>query len=359
VHGFGIVGAGIIASTQARAIAQLADAALVAVTDTGADAARRFAGQHGCEAAPDLDTMLGRDDIDVVSVCVPSGLHAEIGLRAARAGKHLVIEKPLDVTLAAADQLIDAARTAGVRLTVISQHRFDPGLVELKNLISTGALGRLLLGEASTKWYRGQAYYDSAAWRGTWTLDGGSLMNQGIHYVDLLLWAMGPVAEVTALTATQTHQMEAEDIALALLKFRSGALGTLVSSTSVFPGFAQRLEVTGTGGTIVVTDGEITHRGLNAERAAGAGPGAEADPAPVAPVAPGAPAAPVAPAAPGASTPAIGAASHVAQLADLLDAIDEGREPAVTGADGRAAVEVVLAVYESARTTRTVFLRHR
>jgi len=331
VHGFGIAGTGIIASTHAQAVARLGNARLVAVTDVSADTAGRFAERHGCVAMPDLDALLARDDVDVVSVCVPSGLHAEIGIRAAAAGKHLVIEKPIDVTLAAADRLTEAAEAAGVKLTVISQHRFDPGLLELKNLAGTGALGRLLLGEASTKWYRSQAYYDSAAWRGTEALDGGSLMNQGIHYADLLLWAMGPVAEVTAFTATQAHAMEAEDVALALLTFRSGALGTLVSSTSVFPGFAQRLEITGTGGTIVVTDGQITSRGLAGKD--GHPPGSAGDPAVAA----------------GASTPLIGAASHAAQLADLLAAIDEGREPAVTGADGRACLELVLAVYEAAR----------
>jgi UDP-N-acetyl-2-amino-2-deoxyglucuronate dehydrogenase len=328
-HGFGIVGTGIIAATHARVVAELAGAELIAVTDTDSEAAARFAASYGGTAEPDLAALLARDDVDVVCVCVPSGLHAEIGIAAAQAGKHLVIEKPIDVTLAAADRLIDAVRTAGVTLTVISQHRFDPGLIELHDLIGNGSLGRLLLGESSTKWYRSQAYYDSAAWRGTWALDGGSLLNQGIHYVDLLLWMMGRVAEVTALTGTQTHEMEAEDIALALLKFRSGALGTLVSSTSVFPGFAQRLEVTGTGGTMVITDGEITHRGLTAEQAVSApGPAGEAS---------------------GASTPAIGDASHAAQFTDFLAAIDEGREPAVTAADGRAALEVALAVYASAK----------
>jgi predicted dehydrogenase len=178
---------------------------------------------------------------------VPSGLHAAVGVRAAQAGKHLVVEKPIEVTLAAADRLIGAARAAGVAMTVISQHRFDRGLVELRRLLDGGALGRLVLGEASTKWYRSQGYYDSAAWRGTWGLDGGSLMNQGIHYVDLLLWCMGPVTEVTALCATQTHQVEVEDTALAAVRFSSGAVGTIVASTAVFPGFAQRLEITGTG----------------------------------------------------------------------------------------------------------------
>jgi predicted dehydrogenase len=184
----------------------------------------------------------------VVCVCVPSGLHAEVGVRAAKAGKHLVVEKPLDVALEAADRLIAAAREAGVALTVMSQHRFDPGLVELKRLIDSGALGTPLIGEASTKWYRTQAYYDSARWRGTWAMDGGALLNQGVHYADLLLWCMGPATEVTAVCATQAHQIEVEDTALAIVRFASGAVGTLSATTAAYPGFAQRLEVTGADG---------------------------------------------------------------------------------------------------------------
>ena len=226
MSGFGIVGTGVIAALHAAAIRTLPGARLAAVTDVVAGAAGAFAAARGCAAEPDLDALLARPDVDVVCVCVPSGLHAEIGIRAARAGKHLVVEKPVDVTLAAADRLIEAARTAGVALTVISQHRFDPGLIELKRLIDEGALGRLVLGEASTKWYRTQGYYDSAAWRGTWAMDGGSLMNQGVHYVDLLRWCMGPVTEVTAVCATQAHQVEVEDTALALVRFGSGAVGT-------------------------------------------------------------------------------------------------------------------------------------
>jgi UDP-N-acetyl-2-amino-2-deoxyglucuronate dehydrogenase len=335
---FGIVGAGAIASTHAQAIAQLTGADLVAVTDAKAESAEAMARRYHCAAEPDLKALLTRDDVDIVSICVPSGLHAEVGVQAAAAGKHVLVEKPIDVTLAAADRLIDAAAAAGVRLTVVSQHRFDPGIVELRGLIDGGELGRLLLGEASTKWHRTQSYYDSAAWRGTWALDGGSLMNQGIHYVDLLLACMGPVAEVTAVYATQTHQVEVEDTALALLRFRSGALGTLVSSTSVFPGFAQRLEITGTGGTVIVEDGAIIERGLisappgRPERTASADRAA------------------------GVSTPAVGVASHAAQIADFVDAIELDRQPLATGQDGRAALEVVIAVYESASHGRAVQL---
>lgn len=336
--GFGIVGTGVIAALHAAAIRTLPGARLAAVTDVVAGAAGAFAAARGGAAEPDLDALLARPDVDVVCVCVPSGLHAEIGVRAARAGKHLVVEKPVDVTLAAADRLIEAARTAGVALTVISQHRFDPGLTELKRLIDEGALGRLVLGEASTKWYRTQAYYDSADWRGTRAMDGGSLMNQGVHYVDLLRWCMGPVTEVTAVCATQAHQVEAEDTALALVRFASGAVGTIMSTTAAYPGFPQRLEITGTGGTVIVQDGQITRRALTGQDdpdhdgGAEAGLGAAADPA------------------------AIEVASHAAQLADLLAAVEEGREPAVGGQAGRDALEIICAVYESARTGRTVSL---
>src|SRR5580704_15017548 len=341
-RGFGIVGTGVIAAMHADAIATLPGARLVAVTDVATRAATAFVEARGGVAEPDLDALLARGDVDVVCVCVPSGLHAEIGVRAAKAGKHLVVEKPIDVTLEAADRLIEAARTAGVALTVISQHRFDPGLIELKRLIGEGALGRLVLGEASTKWYRTQGYYDSAGWRGSWAMDGGSLMNQGVHYVDLLRWCMGPVAEVTAVCTTQAHQIEAEDTALAIVRFGSGAVGTILSSTAAFPGFPQRLEVTGTGGTVIVEDGQMVRRAL----------AGDADPK--------TPAAPTAPADAGLSAAedpgAVNVASHAAQLADLLDAVDAGREPAVTGQSGRAALEIVLAVYESSRTGRPVAL---
>jgi UDP-N-acetyl-2-amino-2-deoxyglucuronate dehydrogenase len=342
-HGFGIVGAGVISDAHAGAIASLPGAWLVAVTDVAPDRAQSFAARHNCAAETDLAAMLARDDVDVISVCVPSGLHAQVGIRAAAAGKHLVVEKPLDVSLEAADRLIGAARAAGVRMTVMSQHRFDRGLIELRRLLDDGQLGRLVLGEASTKWYRTQAYYDSAAWRGTWALDGGSLMNQGIHYLDLLLWTMGPVTEVTALCSTQSHEIEAEDAALAVLRFTSGAVGTVVASTAVFPGFAQRLEISGTGGTVVIEDGEIVRCELSTDSAGSGVRGSKT-------------AGGNAPSAAAANPAGLDIASHAAQIGDFLNALDEGRAPAVTGYDGRAALEVACAVYESARDGRTVRL---
>ncbi|WP_300608622.1 Gfo/Idh/MocA family oxidoreductase, partial [Trebonia sp.] len=228
--GFGIIGTGTIAAIHADAIAMLPGTRLSAVTDVADGVARTFAAARGCAAEPSLDALLSRRDVDVVCVCVPSGLHAQVGVRAAKAGKHLVVEKPVDVSLDAADRLLAAAREAGVALTVMSQHRFDPGVAELKRLIDDGALGTLVFGEASTKWYRTQAYYDSARWRGTRAMDGGSLLNQGIHYVDLLRWCMGPPAEVTAACTTQAHRIEVEDTALAIVRFASGAVGTITAT---------------------------------------------------------------------------------------------------------------------------------
>jgi UDP-N-acetyl-2-amino-2-deoxyglucuronate dehydrogenase len=358
--GFGVVGAGVIGAFHAAAVALVPGARLVAVTDVDPGRAQAFAGRHECVAVPDLDGLLGRDDVDVVAVCVPSGRHAEVGVRAAQAGKHLVVEKPIDVSLDAADRLIAAAAAAGITATVISQHRFDAGLVKLRRLIDDGALGRLLLGQASTKWWRGQEYYDSAGWRGTWAMDGGALMNQGIHYADLLRWCLGPVAEVSAVTVTQAHDMEAEDCALATVRFTSGAVGTITATTSVVPGFPQRLEISGTQGSAVVEDGVLVYQG-RADGADGAGGAVEAGGAGAAGSGAGG-AGEAGGASGGGGSAAANAAdlevaSHAAQVADLVAAIEERREPAVSLADARATLELVCAVYQSGREGRPVRLR--
>ena len=227
--GFAIVGGGVIGPLHAQAIAAQPDARLVAVCDIVPGAAEKLASQYGAEAMTDLDAMLARDDIQIVNVCVPSGLHAEIGIKAAQAGKHVICEKPIDITLDAADRLTAACAAAGVKLQVISQHRFSASMQRLKRAIDDGSLGTLVMGNAEVFWYRAQAYYDSGGWRGTWSLDGGGcLMNQGVHYVDLLRWAMGPVASVSAKMGTLAHErIEVEDVAVAVIQFANGAIGSL------------------------------------------------------------------------------------------------------------------------------------
>src|SRR5262245_40435272 len=212
-HGFGIVGCGMIAEFHTRAIADVRGAKLVAAysrNQWNADKVAKIAaesGMPGCSTYTELEPMLDRDDIDIVCVCTPSGAHAEPAIAAARAGKHVVVEKPLEITLARCDRIIRACEQAGVKLCTIFPSRFSPANLQLKKAIDGGRFGRLTLGDTYVKWWRSQQYYDSGGWRGTWGLDGGgALMNQAIHNVDLLYWLMGEVSEITAMTGTLAHQ---------------------------------------------------------------------------------------------------------------------------------------------------------
>ena len=349
--GFGIVGGGVIGPLHAQAITAQPDARLVAVCDVVPSAAAKLAGDYGAEAMTDLDAMLARDDIQVVSICVPSGLHAEIGVRAARAGKHVICEKPIDITLDAADRLIAACDEAGVKLQVISQHRFGAGMQRLKKAIDDGALGTLVMGNAEIFWYRAQAYYDSGGWRGTWALDGGGcLMNQGVHYVDLLRWAMGPVTSVTATMGTLAHErIEVEDAAVAVIQFANGAIGSLIGTTDAFPGYTCRLEVVGTEGSVILEDGEIRAWNLKAEigEVGAYGRSKEAKHAEAAKNGKSG--------GQGAADPAaISWGGHAVEVRDMLDAIREERAVALPGSSARNALELILAIYRSAETGRTV-----
>ncbi len=344
-YGLAIAGCGVIASFHARAIAGLPNAQLRAVTDVAREAAQRRAAEFGVDAYDDLEEMLRRPDIDAVSVCVPSGLHAEVGVRVAQAGKHVIVEKPIDVSLEAADRLIATCRRCGVKLAVISQHRFDPGIQEVRAALDAGRFGRLLLGDVIVKWYRTGEYYRSAGWRGTWELDGGgALMNQGVHWVDVLQWMMGPVDRVVGRCSQIGHDIPVEDVALALLVFRSGALGMIEVSTAVYPGLPERVEITGTGGTAVVEMGAVKVREFKDEKGEVGPYGAKV----LAGGRGGSTAAP--------DQAASQIAGHRIQIADFLEAIAEDRDPLITGEEARKPLEIILAVYQSARTGREVAL---
>lgn len=336
---FGIVGCGTIAPTHARSIAELPGAELAAVCDIRRERAENLAACYPADVYTDYREMVRRADLDVITVTTPSGLHAEVGIAAARAGKHVIVEKPMDVTLEKADALIRACREAGVKLSVISQHRFDPAVVALKQAIDEGRLGRLNFGGSHTKWYRAQDYYDGSDWHGTWAMDGGgALINQSIHYVDLLQYALGPVAEIHAYTATCAHpHIEVEDLAVAAIKFKSGALGLLEGSTSAYPGFCARLDVYGSDGSVIIENDQIEEWRLRSEL-----------PCPVQSEVTGF--------IGGTSSKDIWHHSHRRQIQDVIDAIREDREPLVNGEEGRKPLEIVLAVYESARTGQTVRL---
>ena len=204
--------------------------------------------------------MLAHPGLDVVCVCTPSGAHMEPAVQAARAGKHVVVEKPLEITLPRCDAIIAACDAAGVRLCTIFPSRFSDANIRLKEAIELGRFGRLTLGDTYVKWWRTQQYYDSGGWRGTWDLDGGgALMNQAIHNVDLLYWLMGDVAAITAMTATLAHErIEVEDTAVAALRFKNGALGTIEAATSAYPGLLKRTEIHGDRGSARVEQDDIT-----------------------------------------------------------------------------------------------------
>ncbi|NLF73130.1 MAG: Gfo/Idh/MocA family oxidoreductase [Candidatus Anammoximicrobium sp.] len=343
--GFGIVGCGMIANFHCKAVADLRNAKVAACFDMVPAAADRLAAQVGCRAYHDLDAMLADPAVDVVTICTPSGAHMEPALAAARAGKHVIVEKPLEVTLKRCDAIISACEKAGVKLATIFPSRFHESAQLLKRAVDQGRFGRLTIGDAYVKWFRTQQYYDSGAWRGTWALDGGgALMNQAIHSVDLLLWLMGPVTEVTAHTATLAHErIEVEDVVMATLRFANGALGVIEATTAAYPGALKRIEIHGSEGSAVLEEEDIktwafakpTARDKALlERMAGktqTGGGA-ADPA------------------------AIGHHGHTAMFKDVLKAISSDSTPLIDGPEGRRSVEVILAIYKAGESGRTVTL---
>lgn len=349
--GFAIVGCGVIAPMHEKAIRAQPDAELIAVMDIDPEIAKQRGAEFGVPFYTDLDALFARDDVQVVDVCVPSGLHAEIGVKAALAGKHVICEKPIDITLAAADRLTAACKEAGVKLQVISQHRFSNAMQQLKEAVDAGKFGRLVMGNASIFWYRAQSYYDSGGWRGTWELDGGgALMNQGVHWVDQLRWIMGPVKSVSAKMGMLAHErIEVEDAVVAVIEFENGAIGSIIGTTDAYPGYTTRLEIVGTEGSAIIEDGNIRAWNLKSE---GGEVGAygraksekEAEAAKATNTQGG-----------GAGDPAaIGWGGHAYQVRDMMNAIREDHETANPGTEARNPLELILGVYQSALTDAEV-----
>src|SRR5438874_1985561 len=255
---FGIIGCGVIGHIHAEAIATLPDAQLVAVVDTVLKLTQELMDEFHVTHYGNLQEMLAREHLDVVDVCTPSGMHGEHACQVMRAGVNVIVEKPMEVSRAAIEEMLRVQQETGVKLAVISQHRFDPDTIKVHDLVEAQAFGRLVLGNALIPWWRSQAYYDSGAWRGTWKLDGGGvLMNQSIHSIDLLQWLMGPVKSVCAYTDTLVHRMETEDVAVAILRFANGALGTIAATTDAYPGTGTRIEVHGDKGSVVIENDSL------------------------------------------------------------------------------------------------------
>lgn len=343
--GFAIVGTGMISRFHARAIADVRGAKLVACCDMAAGRAEQFGKEVGCTAYDDIKKMLADPQVDIVTIATPSGAHMEPAVEAAQAGKHVIVEKPLEITLKRCDKIIDACEKAGVKLATIFPSRFHDSSVQMRKAIDQGRFGRLTLGDAYVKWYRTQEYYDSGAWRGTWKLDGGgALMNQAVHTVDLLIWLMGPVEEIQAQTATLAHKrIEVEDVATATLKFKSGALGVIEATTAAYPGYLKRIELHGSEGTAVLEEEDLKTwdfaekkpgdasilKAMQTSKSTGGG---AADPA------------------------AIGHHGHTLQFRDFVKAIQTDGTPAVDGHEGRKPVEIILAIYKAAQTGKLVKL---
>lgn len=341
---FAIIGTGNIAAFHARAISQTDNARLVAVHSRRESQGQEFAAKHDAEYISELEALLSRDDVDAVCLTTPSGTHADLGTLVAKSGKHVLCEKPLDTTPHKVDELVAACDSAGVKLGAIFQARFGRGAVALKSAMDGGRFGQLAWASAYVPWYRTEAYYASAGWRGTWQLDGGgALMNQSIHAIDLLLHVAGEVEEVSARCTRAWHKgLEVEDTAMAWLRFKNGALGVIQGSTACFPGELKRVELKGSTGSATLVDDRPTFwqfereeptddevRSWGAESQIGGG----------------------------ASDPnAISIEGHRAQIADFASAIQENREPAIPGREGRRAVELICAIYESDQTGAIVRL---
>ncbi len=334
---FGIVGCGMIADWYAASLAALSDgtASALPILTGAADRevtraqtfAEKYAEAHGIRAYESIDALMNSPDIDAVCICTPNGTHAGLALQALRHGKHVLIEKPLALSVEDCDRLIEEAQTRGLCAGVISQRRFSDTVTAVRETILRGHLGPLVGAELSIRYYRAPDYYHGSSWHGTRAVDGGVLMNQGIHGVDILLYLLGGVRSVHAFTANRVHEIDAEDTVCASLRFENGALGTIFATTAAAPGFPQTLTVTGVRGSITLTENEITAWNV-----------------------------------PGTAKPEVGGLQaggfgraenlaldgHIAQLTDFADAIAEGRKPFVTLKDGRRAVALIRAVYRSA-----------
>ncbi|OSX53995.1 Gfo/Idh/MocA family protein [Anoxybacillus ayderensis] len=335
---FAIVGCGHIAKKHAEAIEQIEGAHLVAVCDKVPQAMDEYVEKYGAKPYEDLTDMLNNSSIDVVNICTPSGLHASIAVAVAKAKKHVIVEKPIALTLEDADLIIHACQENNVKLAVVHPNRFRPVVQELRKLMDEGRFGKLSHANATVRWNRNQAYYDQAPWRGTKAFDGGVLMNQAIHNLDLLLWFMGDVEEVYSMAATRLRNIEAEDVSTGVVRFKSGALGVVEAATTIYPkNLEESLSIFGETGTAIISGTNATQfrhltiESLNDEETNAIIEKVKANP--------------------------VGKPGHQWIIEDMIQAIQEDRDPIINGEDGRRALQLVLAFYESAEKKQRVIIK--
>ncbi len=343
--GFAVVGLG-MGKHHCKAIASAPGARLVAVCDVDTKRLDPVAEEYGCKAYQDFTELLQDAEVDVINIATPSGMHAEMGVRAAAAGKHLIVEKPADIVPERIDTLIAAGKRCNVKIGGIFQSRLNPLNIRIREAIAGGRLGTVVGAHGHLPWYRKQSYYEGehGSWKGTWDMDGGgSLMNQGVHTVDLMQWLVGPVEAVMGMFGVFTHDIEAEDQTVALLRFRCGAIGTLFTTTCCYPGYDQIVNIYGSQGSILKQEGLLRGwklqddmEGKEEEEMLGyyggqkKGGSGSADPM------------------------AVGFDGHTQIVEDMVKALAEDRDPMITLDSARHAVEIITAIYESGRSGREI-----
>ena len=335
-YNFGIVGTGVISAFHIKALKQIEEVELVTICDIVEEKARQCGEEYNLNWTTNYDEMINDPNIDVISVVVPSGLHADLGIKAANAGKHVVVEKPIDISLEKADALINSCRENKVTLGIISQLRYLDSMIKVYDIVKSGKLGTILQGDAYIKWYRSEEYYRSGGWRGTKKMDGGgAFMNQGVHFVDLLLSVMGPVKSVIGKVKTAARNIEVEDLGMAMIEYGSGAYGVIQASTAVYPGSPARFEILGTKGTIVFENTDIKSVHIKGEEPYKKDEGKKG----------------------GFSDPKnIDVSPYVREYRDIIGAINENREPKVSGSEARKALELILAIYKSSELNKAIEL---
>lgn len=343
--GFGIIGAGMIARFHAKSMAALENVRLIGFFDTNPEAAKKCADEFHSKTYDSFEEFLADPEIEAVTIATPSGLHHLSVIPAARAGKHILCEKPLEITIEKCDELIRCCQENHVWLVPVFQTRFYPAIQKIKQAAEKGRFGKMLFAGIRMHWYRDQSYYDNSSWRGTWAIDGGgALMNQAIHQIDQMLWIAGAPLSVSAFAATRTHNIEVEDNLAAAVKFASGALGTIEVSTSCRPGFPRRLEFAGDRGSAIIEEDHIVRWEFD-EFQAGDDEiinllkNKSSD------------------AAGGSNPQNIRDDGHAVQICDLADAILDGRKPMLDALDGRHTIEFICGTYEAVNSGNTFYFQ--
>lgn len=337
---FALIGCGFIGKLHAKVISSLSNSVLSVVCDQNEEVCCELAKQFNCRSCNDYQEVLDDEEIDAVAICLPSGLHSEITIAAAKAGKHVICEKPIDTVVSRAEEMVSACHENGVKFSVIMQHRFDEPVMHLKKAIDEGIMGQLLWGASRTIWYRDDEYFENP-WRGTWKYDGGgALINQSIHYIDLLLYVLGDVRSVSGKCRKLLHkQIETEDIGVANLEFKNGTVGTIEGTTAAYPGLYTELSIFGEKGTVIIRNDQLLfyqfQSGKNSEFENILNPQKANELR---------------------QDAAVGDSSHIRQYQDFIDAIQEDRQPIVSGEDALKSLKVIKAIYQSSEEKREIFL---